>query len=398
MLQCGTQVAIGIPPKQGESMETQLTQTVARWFSVLVSCGAGLALVLYGMYIRLGYSKQYFLRKTRGYLGPPVYHVLPLAGAVLCLVGIAGLPSELETRQRLVIYLVAPSFILTLFVGLNQPSWLKPSWLRRLQQNHPDIYPFLRDVAREEVGDDPGKAREWAEEMDAGEEQEAWVAGVRKRRGWPRRELHSPEQPSVKVPRRFRRQIAHVQGLPPSSKGLEEQITIYEEVLGELQWEEEPAFWATVQNKLGIAYAARRRGNRAENLEKAIATYEAALEVTQKRKLLLDGAMIQNNLGAAYRKRIRGEKADNVERAISAYEAALEVFDKEEYPTHWAGTQSSLGHAYFKRVAGERRESLDRAIAAYRSASEVYTEEAFPEQRAKVQKRLEEAVRERARM
>jgi tetratricopeptide (TPR) repeat protein len=378
-------------------LETQLTQTVARWFSVLVSCGAGLALVSYGLYIRLGYSKQYFLRKTRGLLGPRVYHVLPLAGVVLCLVGIAGLPSELETRQRLVIYLVAPSFILTLLMGLNQPSWLKPRWLGRLQQNHPDIYPFLRDVAREEVGDDPGKAGEWAEEMDVGEKQEAWVAGVRKRRGWPRRELHSPEQPSVKVPRRFRRQIAQVQGLPPSSKGLEEQIVTYEGILSQLGWEEEPAFWATVQNKLGIAYAARRRGDRAENVERAIAAYEAALVVTQKRKLLLDGAMIQNNLGAAYRRRIRGEKADNLEKAISAYEAALEVFNREEYPTHWAGTESSLGYAYFKRVVGERKESLDRAIAAYRCVLEVYTEEAFPEQRAQVQKRLEEAVRERAR-
>jgi tetratricopeptide (TPR) repeat protein len=317
---------------------------------------------------------------------------------VLCLVGIAGLPSEVETRQRLVIYLVAPSFILTLLGGLNQPSWIKPTWLRWLQQNHPDIYPFLRDVAREEVGDDPAKAREWAEEMDAGEKQEAWVAGVRKRRGWPRRELHSPEQPSVKVPRRFRRQIAQVQGLPPSSKGLEEQIETYEGILSQLRWEEEPAFWATVQNKLGIAYAARRRGDRAEYVEKAIASYEAALVVTQKRKLLLDSAMIQNNLGAAYRRRIRGEKADNLEKAISAYEAALEVFNREEHPMHWAGTQSSLGYAYSKRVAGERKESLDRAIAAYRSALEVYTEEAFPEQRAQVQKRLEEAVRERAPM
>jgi tetratricopeptide (TPR) repeat protein len=378
-------------------MFPQLAESAARWFSVVASFGAGVALVAYGLYIRLGYSRHYYLRERKGVLGPTVYHVLPLVGVVLCLLGVTGLYADLETRQRLLIFLVTPAVLATFLIGLAQPSWLKPAWLRRLQQNHPDIYPFLRDVAREEVGDDPGKAREWAREMDGGKKQEAWVAGVRKRRGWLRRELHSPEQPSVKVPRRFQRQIAQVEGLPPSSKGLEEQIEIYEGILSGLRWEEEPAFWATVQNKLGIAYAARRRGDRAQNVENAIAAYEAALEVTQRRKLLLDGAMIQNNLGAAYRKRIRGEKADNVERAISAYEAALEVFDKEEYPTHWAGTQSSLGHAYFKRVAGERRESLDRAIAAYRSASEVYTEEAFPEQRAKVQKRLEEAVRERAR-
>jgi tetratricopeptide (TPR) repeat protein len=374
-------------------MFPQLTESAARWFSVVVCFGAGFALFAYGLCIRLGHSKQYYLKERKGLLGPPVYHVLPLAGVVLCLMGIAGLPSELETRQRVVIYLVAPSFILTLLMGFNQPSWLKPRWLRRLQENHPDIYPFLRDVAREEVSDDPDKARGWAEEMDAGEKQEAWVAGVRKRRGWPRRELHSPEQTSVKVPRRFRRQIAQVQGLPPSSKGLEEQIAIYEEVLGLLEWEEEPAFWAAVQTKLGIAYAARRRGDRAENVEKAIAAYEAALEVTQRRKLLLDRAMIHNNLGAAYRKRIRGEKADNVERAISAYEGALEVFNREEYPSYWAGTQSSLAAAYFQRARGERMENLGKAIAAYERSLEVYTDEEYHDRRVKTLEQLEQARR-----
>jgi tetratricopeptide (TPR) repeat protein len=379
-------------------METMLTPLAARWFSVVASCGAGLALFVYGMYIRLGYSKQYFLKESKGLRGPIVYHALPLAGVVLCVVGLIGVVSDLETRQRLLVYLAAPSLIAAVLVGISQPSWLKPKWLRRLRENHPDIYPHLREVAREEVGDDPEKAREWAEAMGTVQTQEVWVGRVRKSRGWPRRELHSPEQPSLRVPRRFRRQIAQVAALPPSSRSLEEQIETYEEILSQLRWEEEPAFWAAVQNKLGIAYAARRRGSRAENLEKAIAAYSAAIEVTEKRGLLLDRAMAQNNLGAAYRKRLRGDKGENVEKAIASYESALEVLNREEWPSHWAGTQRSLGFAYFNRAAGERKENLDHAIAAYRGALEVYTEERFPEQRARVQKQLDEAAKERARV
>ena len=88
--------------------------------------------------------------------------------------------------------------------------------------------------------------------------------------------------------------------MPPSSKGLEDQIEIYEEILAQLEREKEPAFWASVQNKRGIAYAARRRGSGAENLEKAIAAYQAALDVTERQGLRVDWAMAQNNLLAGF--------------------------------------------------------------------------------------------------
>ncbi len=375
-------------------MDPQLAAISTRWFSVLVSVGAGLALLVYGMYIRLGYTKRYYLRERKGILGPWVYHVLPLLGIVLCLLAVTGLYTDLETRQRLLIYLVTPSFLISVVIGLTQPSWIKPKWLRNLQENHPDIFRFVRDVAREEVGDDPDKARSWAEAMGTQQGQDEWVAKVRKRRGWPRRELHSAERPSIKVPRQFRRQIAQVQELPPSSKGLEQQIEIYEEILSDLDKEKEPAFWAAIQNKLGIAYAARRRGNKGENQERAIAAYQSAVEVTERHGLRVDWAMAQNNLGAAYRKRARGDNADNVEKAIAAYECALEVLNQEEFPAHWAGTQSSLGRAYMARMRGERPENLDRAIAAFGNALQIYTDD-YPEQRGKVQEQLAEALRER---
>jgi len=377
-------------------MNVQVPEAATQWAVFLLSFGIGAFIFGYGMYVRLGYTKQYFLKKESGFFGAATYQFLPLVGAIFFVLALTALPDDVETRQKLLVYLLVPSFIVAFLIGFSKPSWLKPKWLRQLHENHPDIYPFLREVAQEEVADDPDKARKWARMVDTVQGQNEWVARVRKRKGWPRRELYGTERPSVKVPRRFRRQITRLQGLPPSSKGLEEQIEIYEEILGQLRWQESPAFWAAVQNKLGIAYSERRRGSAAENLQKAILAYEAALEVTTREKFPVDWAMAQNNLGAAYRRRKGGDRAESLEKAVAAYESALEVLTRDRFPLHWAGTQNSLGFAYFKRIRGDRTESLDRAIAAHRAALEVYSEEEFPKQRAAVEKGLEKACRARA--
>ena len=47
-------------------------------------------------------------------------------------------------------------------------------------------------------------------------------------------------------------------------------------------------------------------------------------------------AETQNNLGIAYANRIRGDRADNLEKAIAAYEAALTVRTREALPREWA--------------------------------------------------------------
>ncbi len=377
-------------------MNVQMHEAATQWVVFLLSFGVGAFIFGYGMYVRLGYTKGYFLKKESRFFGVTTYQFLPLVGAIFFVLALTALPDDVETRQRRLLYLLVPSFIVAFLIGRSQPWWLKPKWLRQLQDNHPDVFPFLREVAQEEIGDDSDRAQEWAQKMDTVQGQNEWLAQVRKRKGWQRRELYGAERPSIKVPRRFRQQITRLQGLPPSSKGLEEQIEIYEEILGQLRWQDAPPFWAAVQNKLGIAYSERRRGSGAENLEKAISAYEAALEVTTRDKFPVDWAMAQNNLGAAYRRRKRDDHAENLEKAVAAYESALEVLTRDRFPLHWAGTQRSLGFAYFKRIRGERSENLDRAIAAYRGALEVYSEEEFPKQRAAVEKGLEKACRARA--
>jgi hypothetical protein len=162
----------------------------------LATFGLGSLIFGSGMCIRLGYYKRYFLvRGPAPLLGPGNYHAWILAGAAVIILGIAGLPADVATRQDLLLYLFGPSLFLAVIISLWQPWWLKPKWIRQLQENHPDIYPFLREAAQEEVGTDRKKAEEWASKMDTVESQNEWVAEVRKRLGMPEpRTSEGPEE------------------------------------------------------------------------------------------------------------------------------------------------------------------------------------------------------------
>ena len=82
--------------------------------------------------------------------------------------------------------------------------------------------------------------------------------------------------------------------------------------------------WARTQNNLGIAYADRIRGDRAENLEHAIECYKQALEVPSG-GLPVDWAAAQNNWEMPMPSVSRGDRAANLEQAIERYKRALEV-------------------------------------------------------------------------
>lgn len=153
---------------------------------ILMCLSLAAPFLISGLAIRLGYYKRYFLvRGPAPFFGPANYHFVILVGAIMIVLGLAGLPGDVETRQDLLGYLFIPSIILAFIVGLWQPWWLKPRWIRQLKENHPDIYPFLREAAQEEVGNDRRKADEWSARMDTVEGQNEWVAEVRKRLGMP---------------------------------------------------------------------------------------------------------------------------------------------------------------------------------------------------------------------
>jgi vacuolar-type H+-ATPase subunit I/STV1 len=163
-----------------------MSQSSAQCGHLMIGLGIGLAFLSFGLAIRLGYAKRYFLvRGPAPFFGPANYHFVILIGVLSLILGLIALPGDVQTRQDLLGYVFIPSIILAFIVGLWQPWWLKPKWIRQLKENHPDIYPFLREAAQEEVGNDRKKAEEWASKMDTLESQNEWVAEVRKRLGMP---------------------------------------------------------------------------------------------------------------------------------------------------------------------------------------------------------------------
>jgi tetratricopeptide (TPR) repeat protein len=171
-----------------------------------------------------------------------------------------------------------------------------------------------------------------------------------------------------------------IQQFPLANKATNMEIGLacYEISLTVFPRHSHPEIWAAVQNRLGIAYSDRIKGDTAENLELAIAAYQNALEVYTKEVFPTHWAVIQNNLGTAYNDRISGDRAENLELAIAAYKDALQVRTKEEFPIDWAGTQNNLGTAYNYRISGDRAENLEKAIAACEKALQVRTKEKFP--------------------
>ncbi|MDJ0675006.1 MAG: tetratricopeptide repeat protein [Calothrix sp. MO_167.B42] len=147
--------------------------------------------------------------------------------------------------------------------------------------------------------------------------------------------------------------------------------------------------WAMVKNNLGLIYAERIMGDRAENQEKAIAAYHDALTVRTKAKFPQDWAMTHNNLGTVYAERIMGDRAENQEKAIAAYHDALTVRTKAQFPQDWAMTLNNLGTVYAERIMGDKAENQEKAIAAYHDALTVRTKAKFPQDWAMTHNNLE---------
>ena len=123
--------------------------------------------------------------------------------------------------------------------------------------------------------------------------------------------------------------------------------------------------WAATERNLGGVYAARIRGERADNLEQAIAGYAAALEIYTRESNPMLWAQTQGELAAVYVNRIRGDRSENVEQALAHYDDTLTVLTAETLPGDWATTQVNLGNAYLERIAGDRARNIERAIGCY---------------------------------
>jgi CHAT domain-containing protein/tetratricopeptide (TPR) repeat protein len=152
--------------------------------------------------------------------------------------------------------------------------------------------------------------------------------------------------------------------------------------------------WARAQDNLGRAYAARLRGDLADNAEKAAACFQRALLVWTREEFPFDFAAVTAHIGDALLDSIQGGRADNIEEAIGCYETAWEVIKsrpRANWPPNWVLIVPKLGSAYAGRLegsaAGHAGLAVDFLEQAYHDITAPLWSAAVPQ----AQQRLDEA-------
>lgn len=144
----------------------------------------GASLIVLGIYVRSGGYKRLYVTPNRlPVIAPQAYkNALIPAGISLLLLGLSLLDLVLtvEMRRALWGYIVFPSFLVSIILGVLSPRWLKPRWLVYLE----DTYgrDFTHIVLLPAAGNDPGG---WAQQMCTLGDVKMWAAGIAEQQGFP---------------------------------------------------------------------------------------------------------------------------------------------------------------------------------------------------------------------
>jgi hypothetical protein len=101
---------------------------------------------------------------------------------MLIVLGISLLMPKPELVRRVWAVGVFPLGIIAVLVVVFQPKWLKPKWVRWLEENHGDILDLLIEEARKTP-----QWTDWAKQVSTQKGLEEWVAEVRRKHGLEKR-------------------------------------------------------------------------------------------------------------------------------------------------------------------------------------------------------------------
>ena len=146
-------------------------------WAALALFGFGVWLVWSGLQLHLGYWRRWYLMEDTIFAARPgLYGLVPAGMAVICLAVILLLPT-LEARRTGGAYVVVPLCILAVILTFWHPRWLKPKWVRWLEENNQDILDLIIEEGR--------KTKDWGKVVATQEGLEAWVAEVRRKYNRP---------------------------------------------------------------------------------------------------------------------------------------------------------------------------------------------------------------------
>ena len=138
--------------------------------------GMAITFLTLGILTRLGYLRAAYAIRGHSVLAPRAFvYVLIFLGLLAGSFAIIPLMPE-EVRLDFGTFFIGPLWILTLILAIWQPRWLKPKWLRWLEEEHGDIIEILWEEVRKE-------GHGWERRVRTQEDLEQWVAEVRRKHG-----------------------------------------------------------------------------------------------------------------------------------------------------------------------------------------------------------------------
>ncbi len=132
------------------------------------------------LYLRLGYSKTWWLGPSHTWAPGNEVYWLPGGAMGLILLGIAIMLPTLKMRQDMAC--ISAIYIPLMFIPMFwQPRFLTPAWLNWLRDNHADIMPALVNEVKSYHKN--GTIYEWEARIATQEGLEAWAHEIRKKYG-----------------------------------------------------------------------------------------------------------------------------------------------------------------------------------------------------------------------
>jgi CHAT domain-containing protein/tetratricopeptide (TPR) repeat protein len=191
--------------------------------------------------------------------------------------------------------------------------------------------------------------------------------------------------------------LAYLQHSQNRSENIEKAISCLKEAAEHYSSEIFPEAWATIQERLGVAYLERSEGIRAENFEQAISYLLIAAKVFTQTSFPKNWSDINIHLATAYYERILGDREQNIERAIYHCKKAAKFYSYKAFPEEWARIQDNLGNSFLERIKGKKVKNIEQAIYYFKQSFKVYIRENFPKEYAMTMNTLGKAYVQRMR-
>jgi len=144
----------------------------------------GILFLIGGMSMYSGFYKSWWLNKSTPITPTGIaYGLFPASVIFFVMAYIGFFQPPSSVKDNLLYFIGTPSIFLSIILTMIQPRWLKPQWLRWLEDNYQNTLSLLQEDAIK-----MGK-RNWGQQVSTQEGLEEWAEEV-----WRKNKFDHPDQ------------------------------------------------------------------------------------------------------------------------------------------------------------------------------------------------------------